>query len=114
VLALSERNDVNDYLDTHGWKTVAVGTSELFLANGLEPILEQEDERAPFAHRQLHRRHTAGAYVGAAMLIAKFLSAAAAATLSRRRHTTVSQCMGLTTTNPITTTRGAQDDQTSR
>jgi hypothetical protein len=106
VSALRERNDVNDYVDSHGWKTVAVGTSELFLANGL--VLEQEDDRAPFAHRQLHHHHTAGAYVSAAMLIAKFGDTAHEPAHYRQ------PVHGSDDHKPIPTTRGARDDQPSR
>ena len=43
---LGERNDVADYLDSHGWDTVATGVAELFAANGLssQPANEQEAE----------------------------------------------------------------------
>jgi methyltransferase (TIGR00027 family) len=49
MVYLDDHNDVAEYLDTHGWETVGASTSELFLANGLDPITEHDDDRAPFA-----------------------------------------------------------------
>lgn len=37
------RNDVADYLDTHGWQTVGASVAELFVANGLSPLEDDEE-----------------------------------------------------------------------
>jgi methyltransferase (TIGR00027 family) len=49
MVYLDEHNDIARYLDTCGWETNATSTSELFLANGLDPIAEHDDDGAPFA-----------------------------------------------------------------
>jgi methyltransferase (TIGR00027 family) len=49
MVYLDDHNDVTAYLDAQGWETVRASTSELFLANGLDPIAELDDDRAPFA-----------------------------------------------------------------
>ena len=49
MVYLGERNYAPTYLDAHGWETDRVTTSELFVANGLHPVLENDDDRAPFA-----------------------------------------------------------------
>src|SRR5882762_6484941 len=46
MVYLDDHNDVTAYLDAHGWETVRASTSELFLANGLDPIAELDDDRA--------------------------------------------------------------------
>jgi methyltransferase (TIGR00027 family) len=38
-----DRNEVDTYLDTHGWQTLASSTAELFAANGLPPITDDDD-----------------------------------------------------------------------
>src|SRR5712672_1778701 len=49
MVYLDDHNDVAAYLSAQGWETVRLSTSELFLANGLDPIAELDDDRAPFA-----------------------------------------------------------------
>jgi len=45
-----DRNEVAAYLDTHGWQTLASSTAELFAANGLPPITDDDDDmQAEFA-----------------------------------------------------------------
>jgi methyltransferase (TIGR00027 family) len=45
-----DRNEVATYLDTHGWQTLASSTAELFAANGLPPITDDDDDmQAEFA-----------------------------------------------------------------
>jgi methyltransferase (TIGR00027 family) len=46
LVYLGDRNDVEKYLNTHGWETVTTATSELFVANGLEPARHDSDEDA--------------------------------------------------------------------
>lgn len=46
-----DRNEVATYLDTHGWQTLASSTAELFAANGLPPITDDDDDmQAEFAN----------------------------------------------------------------
>jgi methyltransferase (TIGR00027 family) len=46
-----DRNEVAAYLDTHGWQTLASSTAELFAANGLPPITDDDDDmQAEFAN----------------------------------------------------------------
>jgi methyltransferase (TIGR00027 family) len=45
-----DRNEVATYLDTHGWQTLASSTAELFAANGLPPITDDDDVQAEFAN----------------------------------------------------------------
>jgi methyltransferase (TIGR00027 family) len=49
MVYLGERNDVAKYLNARGWESGCVTTSELFVANGLRPVDENDDDRAPFA-----------------------------------------------------------------
>jgi len=42
-----DRNNVGRYLDTHGWETDETSLPELFVANGLTP-LKDDEVRAPF------------------------------------------------------------------
>jgi methyltransferase (TIGR00027 family) len=49
MVYLGERNYAPAYLDANGWETDRVTTSELFVANGLHPVGENDDDRAPFA-----------------------------------------------------------------
>ena len=49
MVYLGERNDVAKYLNARGWETGCMTTSELFVANGLSPVDEKDDDRAPFA-----------------------------------------------------------------
>lgn len=49
MVYLDDHNDIANYLNAQGWQTVAASTSELFRANGLDPISENDDDRAPFA-----------------------------------------------------------------
>jgi methyltransferase (TIGR00027 family) len=49
MVHLGERNDVAKYLNARGWESGCVTTSELFVANGLRPVDENDDDRAPFA-----------------------------------------------------------------
>ena len=49
MVYLDDHNDVTAYLDAQGWETVRASTSELFLANGLNPVDGNDDDRAPFA-----------------------------------------------------------------
>jgi hypothetical protein len=49
IVYLDEHNDIARYLETRGWETRATSTSELVLANGLDPKAEHDDDRAPFA-----------------------------------------------------------------
>jgi methyltransferase (TIGR00027 family) len=44
-----DRNDVADYLNAHGWETVATRVADLFAANGLSTSAADEDEAAMFA-----------------------------------------------------------------
>jgi hypothetical protein len=41
-----ERNDVADYLGSHGWMTAATSLAELFAANGIAVRTDDEDEAA--------------------------------------------------------------------
>ena len=49
MVYLGERNDLAKYLNARGWETGCITTSELFVANGLSPVDEKDDDRAPFA-----------------------------------------------------------------
>lgn len=49
MVYLDDHNDVAQSLATHGWETVSASASELFVANGLDPVNENDDDRAPFA-----------------------------------------------------------------
>jgi methyltransferase (TIGR00027 family) len=46
LVYLGDRNDVEKYLNTHGWETVGTATSDLFVANGLDPVQDDSDEDA--------------------------------------------------------------------
>jgi methyltransferase (TIGR00027 family) len=46
---LGERNDVANYLDNHGWDTVATGVAELYAAHGLSAQPANEEEAKMFA-----------------------------------------------------------------
>lgn len=51
LLYPGDRNEVATYLDTHGWQTLASSTAELFAANGLPPIPDDDDDmQAEFAN----------------------------------------------------------------
>ncbi len=51
LVYLGDRNEAARYLDAHGWKTVASSTAELFAANGLPPITDDDDDmQAEFAN----------------------------------------------------------------
>jgi O-methyltransferase involved in polyketide biosynthesis len=45
---LGDRNDVADYLNTHGWDTVATGVTELFAAQGLSAQPANDEEAQMF------------------------------------------------------------------
>jgi methyltransferase (TIGR00027 family) len=49
VVYLDDHNDLAEYLAAQGWGTVGASTSELFAANGLAPVDEHDNDRAPFA-----------------------------------------------------------------
>ena len=49
MVYLGERNDVAKYLNARGWESGCITTSELFVANGLNPVDGNDDDRAPFA-----------------------------------------------------------------
>jgi methyltransferase (TIGR00027 family) len=49
MVYLDDHNDVAECLDTDGWDTLTASTSDLFGANGLAPIADNDDDRAPFA-----------------------------------------------------------------
>jgi methyltransferase (TIGR00027 family) len=49
MVYLDDHNDVAQSLATHEWETVSASASELFVANGLDPVNENDDDRAPFA-----------------------------------------------------------------
>ena len=57
MVYLGERNDVAKYLNARGWETGCITTSELFVANGLSPVDEKDDDRAPFALAFTSARH---------------------------------------------------------
>jgi hypothetical protein len=56
MVYVGDHNEVAPYLNAHGWNTVSASTSELFVANGLDPVDEHDDDRAPFA-LALYQRH---------------------------------------------------------
>jgi methyltransferase (TIGR00027 family) len=47
LVYLGDRNDAEKYLNTHGWETVGTATSDLFVANGLDPVQDDSDQDAP-------------------------------------------------------------------
>jgi O-methyltransferase involved in polyketide biosynthesis len=46
LVYLGHRNDVEEYLHTCGWETVGTATSDLFVANGLDPVQDDHNEDA--------------------------------------------------------------------
>ena len=52
LVYLGDRNEAASYLGDHGWQLGKISVKELFAANGLPPLVEDDEEAGNFGELQ--------------------------------------------------------------